>query len=131
MEKHSYLMMLDNDRTVLNMLKKFVAMESSDEADSGQSLGQLSALSENIPNLVLVDITLPELGEGNSLEMIRNCSGTPIIKLSAKCEIATLSDALEIIMATNSANKSLNNLDSMSLLLSKLKKEMTTKFSEN
>ena len=130
MEKHSYLMMLDNDHTVLNTLRQFTEMEASGENNSGQS-DVLALLSENIPNLVLVDITLPTMTDKNSLEMIRSCSGAPVIKVSAKCEIATLGSVLEMIMEAGSDNESLKVLDSMSRLMAKFGKISITKFSEN
>jgi DNA-binding response OmpR family regulator len=129
MEKHSYLMMLDSDHTVLNALKQFMEMQSSDKGD-GQS-DVLSLLSENVPNLVMVDISLPTIADKNNLEMIRSCSSAPVIKISAKCEVATLSNVLEMITDASSHNESLKALDSMSHLISKLGKGSTTKFSEN
>ena len=129
MEKHSYLMMLDSDHTVLNALKQFIEMQSSGE-NNGQS-DVLSLLSENVPNLVLVDISLPPTPDNSSLEMMRDCASAPVIKISAKCEMATLSSVLEMITEASSHNESLKALDSMSNIISKLGKRSTTKFSEN
>jgi DNA-binding response OmpR family regulator len=129
MEKHSYLMLLDSDHTVLNTLKQFIEMQSTSES-SGQ-FDMLSLLSENVPNLVLVDISLPTDVDKNNLEMMRNCSSAPVIKISAKCEVATLSNVLEMITEASSHNESLKALDSMSHLISKIGKGTTTKFSEN
>ncbi len=130
MEKHSYLMMLDNDHTILNALRQFMKIETSGENNSEES-DMLSLLSENQSNLVVVDITLPSTSDKASLGKIQNCSGAPVIKVSAKCEIATLGEALDMIMDANADNESLKALDSMSNLMSKLKKEIPPKFSKN
>jgi hypothetical protein len=55
MEKHSYLMMLDSDHTVLNTLKQFMEMQSTGEGTGEPDV--LALLSENVPNLVMVDIS--------------------------------------------------------------------------
>lgn len=131
MEKHSYLMMMDNEHSILKLLKQFAEMESSQQRGSNQAMKLLSMVSDNIPNLVLWDITLPSVSNEDSLEMIQNCAGTSVIKVSAKCEIATLGEALGMIVDSNSANESLQSKDSLSLLMADINKGAKIKFSEN
>jgi|GEM_PF-5790419 len=117
MEKHSYLMMVDENNSIINILNRLLEMDSLSGEDSRRAQDALNLLMKNMPNLVLLDIRLPS-GDGRQvLEEIRGNSLQPVVKISASVEIATLGDSLESIIASQESNATLDAGRAVSSLL--------------
>ena len=127
MEKHSYLMMVDDNNAVISLLNRFLDLESRTGMNNRQAKDILDLLIKNAPNLVLLDIALPaEKKEGSGQNILQ-----PVIKISVKCEISTLGNTLEAITANAVNNRSVEHLDAMSMFLSEVKADAPDMFKNN
>ena len=94
MKKHPYIMVVDDEQTMLRLLKRTLEPEGYRVivADNGRSA--LALLEEHGPDLVILDIMMPGLDGFQVLDLIRQCSSVPVIMLTARCEVTTLCNAL-------------------------------------
>ncbi len=92
MSKHSFVMMVDNDQSVLRIITRVLDMESDASAVNTRDI--LARLQDSQPNLVILDIETPDLEESDVLQSLREGSSSPAIMLTARCEVMTLRDAL-------------------------------------
>jgi DNA-binding response OmpR family regulator len=93
MKRHSYIMMVDDDHAILNMLNRVLDFEGYNTPETANGKAVLSLLEESKPNLVILDITMPNLDGLESQKITQQGSRTPVIMLTAKCEVTTLQDA--------------------------------------
>ena len=96
MDKRTFVMVLDNEQTILTMLSRVMGLERGDitENDSGSRI--LSLLGGSTPNLVALDIEIPDLDTASDLDG----RSTPVIMLKGTCELTTL-DNLQILRKLN------------------------------
>ena len=96
MKKHQYIMAVDDEQTVLRLLKSTLEPEGYDVivADNGRSA--LALLEEQKPDLVILDIMMPGLDGFQVLNFIRERSNVPVIMLSAIRETTTKRDTLNL-----------------------------------
>ena len=96
MEKRPYIMVVDDQQAILELLKSTLESEGYDVgvADNGKSA--LDLLEEHTPDLVILDIMMPGLDGFQVLDLIRQRSNVPVIMLTANREAATLRDTLTL-----------------------------------
>ena len=96
MKKHPYIMVVDDEQTILSLLKRTLEPEGYGviAADNGRSA--LALLEEHEPNLIILDIMMPGLDGFQILDLIRQRSNVPVIMLTARREVTTLRDALAL-----------------------------------
>ena len=96
MKKRPYIMVVDDEQAVLRLLNRTLETEGYGVilADNGSSA--LALLDEHTPDLVILDIMMPELDGFQVLPLIRQRSNVPIIMLTARGEVTTLRHALAL-----------------------------------
>ena len=92
MKKHSCLMMVDDDQSILNMLSRILDLEGYDNTETANHKNVLSLLEESTPNLVILDVAIPKLDSSKLRDLVQQRSHTPVIMLTGKCEVTTLQD---------------------------------------
>ena len=86
-------MMVDDDQAILNMFNRILDFEGYNAPETADGKAVLSLLEECKPNLVILDITMPDLDSLQTRSLMQRDYSTPVIMLTAKCEVTTLQDA--------------------------------------
>lgn len=94
MKRHQSILVVDDDEEMLRMLESILKLEGYDVTIAADGRTAMALLEEHEPDLVILDIIMPELDGFQVLSLIRQRSHVPIIVLTARCEVATLRDAL-------------------------------------
>ncbi|MEL6302495.1 MAG: response regulator transcription factor [Pseudomonadota bacterium] len=82
----NHILVIDDDQQLAGMLSELLRLEQYTVtcAESGES--GLRQISASLPDLVLLDVTLPGMNGFKVLERIRSISAVPIIMLTARGE---------------------------------------------
>lgn len=96
MKKHPYIMVVDDEQTILNLLKRTLEPEGYGVVTAADGRSALALLEEHKPDLVILDIMMPGLDGFQVLDLIRQRSDVPVIMLTARREVNTLRDALAL-----------------------------------
>lgn len=96
MKRHPCIMAVDDEQTILRLLSRTLEPEGYGVivADNGRSA--LDLLEEHRPDLVILDIMMPGLDGFQVLNLIRQRSNVPVIMLSARHEMTTRRDTLNL-----------------------------------
>jgi CheY-like chemotaxis protein len=105
MEKHSYVMMIDDDQSIIGIIRRVLDMEGYAES-SANAREILARLDKAKPNLVIMDVETPEFDNPETLAMLDKSGETPIIMLTARCEVTTLKNALSVCTSRNRPSQS-------------------------
>ncbi len=85
MEKQKILV-VDDDKEILFSLSKLLEFEGFETIKAGNGLEALHQLQQESPDLIILDVMMPEMDGIAALMKIRETSHIPIIILSAKTE---------------------------------------------
>ena len=96
MKSHPYIMVVDDDHEMLRMLNRILKMEGYDVAVADNGRLALALLEKHMPDLVLLDIMMPELNGFQVLDLIRQRCNIPVIMLTGRCEVTTLQKSLDL-----------------------------------
>ncbi len=96
MREHPRIMVVDDDQEMLRMVKRILELEGYSVAIAADGRSVLALLDEHGPDLVLLDIMMPELDGFQVLDLIRQRSNIPVIMLTARKEVTTLRDSLAL-----------------------------------
>ena len=96
MKKYPYIMAVDDEQAVLRLLSRTLEPEGYGVilADNGRSA--LELLEEHTPDLIILDIMMPGLDGFQVLGLIRQRFSVPVVMLTAKREVNTARDALNL-----------------------------------
>lgn len=94
MKRNQLILVVDDDKEILTMLNRILELEGYDVAIADHGRSAISLLKEHEPDLVILDILMPELDGFQVLDLIRQRSNVPVIILTARCEETTLRNAL-------------------------------------
>ena len=94
MKKQELILVVDDDREMLTILNRTLELEGYDVALADDGRTALTILEEQEPDLVLLDIVMPELDGFKVLGLIRQRHTMPVIMLTGRCEVTSLRDAL-------------------------------------
>lgn len=94
MKKCRCIMVVDNEPTVLRLLIRTLEPEGYDVIAADNVSLALDLLDEHSPDLIILEMMMPGLGDLQVLELIREHSTVPVIILSVKDKEATKRDAL-------------------------------------
>lgn len=121
MKKHPYIMVVDDEQTMLRLLKRTLEPEGYRVivADNGSSA--LALLKEHKTDLVILDIMMPGLDGFQVLDLIRQRSSVPVIMLTARGEVTTLRDAL-FVGADDYVRKPFHRLELLARIRAKLRR---------
>ena len=96
MKSRPCIMVVDDQQEMLNMLTRIFELEGYDVAVADDGRTALALLDERRPDLVVLDIIMPELDGFQVLDLIRQRSDIPIIMLTAKSEVTSVHRALAL-----------------------------------
>lgn len=94
MKRNQLILTVDDDEEMLRMLTRILELEGYDVAIAADGRAAVTMLEEHKPDLIILDIMMPEMDGFQVLDIIRQRSNVPVIMLTAKCEVTTLRDAL-------------------------------------
>jgi len=94
MKKHPCIMVVDDEQTILSLLKRTLEPEEYGVIMADNGIAALDLLEEHMPDLVILDIMMPGLDGIQVLNLIRERSNIPVIMLSARREMAVKRDTL-------------------------------------
>jgi DNA-binding response OmpR family regulator len=84
----SRLLMIEDDERLAGMVGEYLRNSGYDVAHEGSGLGGLARLEENLPDLVILDLMLPDIDGLDVCRRIRGLSGeaarVPVLMLTAK-----------------------------------------------
>lgn len=86
MKKRPYIMVVDDDREMLEMLKRTLKLEGYDVTTAVDGSSALALIGENRLDLVILDIMMSELNGFQVRELIRQHCSVPVITLTARCK---------------------------------------------
>jgi len=90
MRKRAYIMVIDDDPEMLRMLKHTLELEGYGVTVAADSRSGLALLEERKPDLVILEITMPEVDGYQVIELIRQRSDVPVIMLTTRNEVPSL-----------------------------------------
>lgn len=120
MNKHSYIMMVDDDQAILKLMNRVLDFEGYDTPETTEGRAVLARLEESKPNLIMLDITMPELNNFQPHNMDKSESNTPVIMLTGRCEVTTLQDA-RLLGGNSDIEQSLERQAILTRIVSKLR----------
>lgn len=120
MDKHSYIMMVDDDQAILKLMNRVLDFEGYDTPETVEGRAVLSRLEESKPNLIMLDITMPEFNSFQPRNLDKSDSNTPVIMLTGRCEVTTLQDA-RLLGGNGDIEQSLERQALMGRIVSKLR----------
>ena len=96
MKKRTCILAIDDEEEILRLLKKIFEGEGYDFVGATSGDAAFSLLRELQPNLIILDIMMPDLDGFQVLNLIRQKSDVPVIMLTGKGEVTALRDSVEI-----------------------------------
>ncbi len=80
------ILVVDDDREILFSLSKLLEFEGFEIMKAGNGREALEQLQQSMPDLIILDVMMPEMDGITALMKIRETSHIPVIILSAKTE---------------------------------------------
>jgi DNA-binding response OmpR family regulator len=82
--KRASVLVVDDDADIRGLLRELLGRAGYDVVDSANGREGLRALYASAPDLVLLDVSMPEMDGWQTLERIRDVSEVPVIMLTAR-----------------------------------------------
>jgi DNA-binding response OmpR family regulator len=82
--KRSRILVVDDDRDIRGLLRELLARAGYDVAEAESGKAGLRQFYASPPDLVLLDVSMPELDGWQTLERIRDLSEVPVMMLTAR-----------------------------------------------
>ncbi len=95
MKKRTCILAIDDEEEILRLLKKIFEEEGYDFVGATSGDSAFSLLRELQPNLIILDIMMPNLDGFQVLNLIRQKSDVPVIMLTGRSEVTALRDSVE------------------------------------
>lgn len=96
MKKRPYIMVVDDDQEILRMLSCILELEGYSVTLATDGRAALALVEKRRPDLIILDIIMPELDGFQVLDLIRQHSNVPVIMLTGRYEVTMLHDALAL-----------------------------------
>ena len=96
MKKYPYIMVVDDEQAILSLLSRTLEPEGYGVVIADNGSAALELLEEHTPDLIILDIMMPGLDGFQVLDLIRQRFSVPVIMLTAKREVNTARDALNL-----------------------------------
>jgi len=96
MKKYPYIMVVDDEQAILSLLSRTLEPEGYGVVIADNGSAALELLEEHTPDLIILDIMMPGLDGFQVLGLIRQRFSVPVIMLTAKREVNTARDALNL-----------------------------------
>jgi len=94
MNERPLILVVDDEESILKLLRANLSVDGYGVVTAADGKQALEVLEECNPDLVLLDIMMPELDGFQVLRMMRERSTVPIIMLTAKSDIACVEKTL-------------------------------------
>lgn len=89
------ILVIDDDEGMTELLSLLLAPASSEVITSNSGLEGIELLKKHAPDVVILDLMMPELNGWNVCQKIREISSTPILILSAMDSPGAVAQALD------------------------------------
>lgn len=86
MQKGRRILVVDDERRMIGFIRMNLELEDHLVIEAHSGLEALDAIRTQLPDLVLLDVMMPELDGFETLRMLREFSDIPVIMLTAKGE---------------------------------------------
>ena len=96
MEKRPLILAVDDEEPILKLLRVNLSQRGFHVATASNGTLALTLLEEREPDLVILDIMMPDLDGFQVLDRIRQRSNVPVIMLTGRDEVTVLRDALAL-----------------------------------
>ena len=96
MNGNQLILVVDDDQEILRMVNRLFELEGYDVVTAADGKCAMALIKEREPDLIILDIMMPELNGFQVLDLVRQHSDTPIIMLTARSEMTTLHNALAL-----------------------------------
>ncbi|MFC2122344.1 response regulator transcription factor [Bacteroidota bacterium] len=121
MKNCPHIMVVDDDHDILRIVSRTLELEGYTVSLATGGKEALALLEECHPDLVLLDVMMPELDGFQVLELLRQRSNVPVIMVTARCEPISLQKAL-ILGADDYLKKPFRPLVLIARIRSKLRR---------
>jgi two-component system KDP operon response regulator KdpE len=78
------ILVVDDEARMRRFVRMNLDLEGYDVSEAGDGLTALTRVREDLPDLVLLDVMMPEMDGFETLERIRETSSVPVIMLTVK-----------------------------------------------
>ena len=89
-------MVVDDDPEIRELISRTLNLEGYDVVTASDGNAALSVMQEQSPDLLILDIVMPQLDGFQLLKLIRRRSNIPVIVLTAKCEAMILEESVAL-----------------------------------
>jgi len=96
MKRQTRILVVDDEQYLLDMLKRTLEDEGYDVDCAADGRSALTLLTEYQPDLVLLDIKMPDLDGYQVLELIREKSEVPVIMLTGVLEPISVQQSVNL-----------------------------------
>ncbi|MDZ4767518.1 MAG: response regulator transcription factor [Chloroflexota bacterium] len=80
------ILVVDDEPRMINFIRMNLELEGHQVVEAHNGLEALEAVRTRLPDILLLDVMMPELDGFETLRMLREFSSTPVIMLTAKGE---------------------------------------------
>ena len=94
--KHQCVMVVDDDPEIGELISRTLNLEGYDVATASDGNAALSVMQEQSPDLLILDIVMPQLDGFQLLKVIRQRSNIPVIVFTARCEAMILEGSVTL-----------------------------------
>ena len=84
--KHPLVLVIDDEEDVRGLVRELLERAHYEVKEAADGRSGLRALYESPPDLVVLDVTMPELDGWATLERIRDLSDVPVLMLTARAQ---------------------------------------------
>ena len=82
--KRTRILVVDDDDDIRSLLRELLERAGYDVVDASDGRGGLQLLYEARPDLVILDVSMPELDGWQTLDRLRDLSDVPVLMLTAR-----------------------------------------------
>ena len=96
MEIRDRIVVIEDDSSILNLLKTILKANNYDVLVTASGAEALTIISTHCPDLVILDLGLPDMDGTGLLKSLREWSSIPVIVLSARAHEKDKVEALDL-----------------------------------
>ncbi len=85
-KEHKRILVVDDEKRMIGFIRMNLELEGFTVFEAHDGLEALNAVRTQLPDLILLDVMMPELDGYETLRMLREFSSVPVIMLTAKGE---------------------------------------------
>jgi len=94
MKKRPLILVVDDEEPILKLLRVNLSLEGYGIVMASDGKSALKKFQKYQPDMIVLDIMMPELDGSQVLDIVRKHSNVPVIMLTAKDEILSLAHCL-------------------------------------